>query len=234
MQKLRAWFLRNWFAGIYVILGGVWLATTIAYLTGAKSITFGNRYGQKPTIDFMREHERTVVGLADGLGLELAAGGPKLHGSVVKLRAGLPIVCWVCGDFDEDGGIGQVDFRQGDWFFRAPTDLSKNSQLKNGREEWVAAMRTIAWNRATAERVQVGIQDSLGAQEAELEKRGLVRSPATALSAETIADLETVSMQREGCVIYNAAFVAAALLWLVIGGPIWLVVWLRRRKSAQP
>lgn len=68
-------------------------------------------------------------------------------------------------------------------------------------------------------------------QEKVLAARGLAVDEAARLRPDAITDLRAVSMQREGCVIVQAAFVLAALLWLVVGGPIALVVRARRRRA---
>ncbi len=230
MKKLRQWFLHHWFGGVFAILGSIWLATTVAYALGAKSITFGNRYGTDATIEFGREHDRPVLGLADGVGLELDAEGPALHGTIVKLEAGLPVLCWICGDQDTAGGVGRVDYRQGDWFFRVPRDESLNRALQEERSEWRDFVLTIAYNRATGERVKVDAQASFAEQEQVLAQRGLVVGKAAQLRPESLSDLPAVSMQREGCVIVQAAFVASFLLWLVLGGLAALVVWAVRRR----
>jgi hypothetical protein len=37
-------------------------------------------------------------------------------------------------------------------------------------------------------------------------------------------------MPREGCLIFNPAFIAALLLWFVVGGLAWLIVRVMRRR----
>jgi hypothetical protein len=230
MQKLRRWFLHHWFGAVFVLLGGIWLATTVAYALGAKGISFANRYGPPATIDFGRKYDFPVVGLADGVGLELDAGGPALHGSIVKLETGLPVLCRICGYHDTAGGVGLVDYRQGDWFFRAPRDESRSREAHEGRPESRDFILTIAYNRTTGERVRVDADATFAEQEQLLAQRGLVVGEGARLTPAALGDLPTVSMQREGCVIVQLAFVAVAVLWLVLGGLAALLIWAIRRR----
>lgn len=230
MDAIRKWFLRHWFAGVFLIIGAVWVITTVAYVSGAKNITFANRYGKPATIEFMRQYDHPAVGLGEGLGLELDERGPHLHGTVVKLEPGLPVFCLLCGANAAAGGLARVDFRQGDWFFRAPEDLSRNSEARNGRPQSRDFILTIAYNRATGERVLAGVDDSLGRQEQTLAGKGLAATGENRLTLESISDLPALSMQKEGCVIVQAAFVAAALLWLLLGGLSLVSVRLFRKK----
>jgi hypothetical protein len=223
------WFRRHWFAGVFVIIAGVWTITLIAYAFGAGSVSFGNKFtGQRATIDFMRDNDHVVVGLADGVGLQLDHGGPPLHADIVRLKPGFPVLCWVCGQLDTAGGISMVAYRQGDWFYRAPEDLSRNSEATHGlRAESRAFILTIAYNRANGERVQAGVD--VAAQTLALTSRGLAVTDAARISPETIRDLPVLSIQREGCLIFNVAFVSVVLLWLVFGGLAWLLVRFLRR-----
>jgi hypothetical protein len=225
----RRWFLAHWFAGVFAILAVVWAITLVAYVLGAPGVSFRNRYtGQDATIDFDRKYDHTIVELSDQVGLQLDTRGPTLHAVVVALRPGIPVLCWVCGSLETAGGIAIVEYRQGDWLFRAPEDLVHNDQVLHGRAESRAFVLTIAYNRATHERV-VGDAD-LAAQTAVLAARGLAVSERTRLTATAVADLAPLSIQREGCIIFNAAFIAVAILWLVLGGVAVLIARLLRRR----
>jgi hypothetical protein len=105
------------------------------------------------------------------------------------------------------------------------------------RPESRAFILTLAYDRTTGERVVVEANTTLAAQERLLGARGLVVSEATRITPESLVDLSVVSVQREGCVIFNAAFVAASLLWLVFGGLTLLLVRAiasrRARRSRQ-
>src|SRR5262245_41324711 len=106
MEALRRWFLAHWFPGVFAIIGGLWVVTLVAYAAGADGITFASRYtGDDARIDFMREHERPYMGLADGVALGLDTGGPRVRGTIVRLEPGLPGIRWVCGESDSAGGI---------------------------------------------------------------------------------------------------------------------------------
>lgn len=122
-----------------------------------------------------------------------------------------------------------VDYRRGDWFYRAPVDRSNDREAREGRPESRAFINTIAYNRATGERVVVEASAGVAAQERALSNRGLPADDVSRLSLESLGDLGTVSMMREGCVIVQAAFLAAAALWLVLGGLAVLLVHLVRR-----
>lgn len=234
MRSVRRSFLEHWFLGVVAIILGVWLLTLVAYDLGVDGISFRNRYtGQYATIDFMREHDRPFVGLADGVGLELDAGGPQLRATVVALEPGLPGFSLICGSHGTADGIAMVTHRQGDWLYRAPSDESKNHEAVNGRRpESRAFILTLAYDRKTGERVVVEPNTPLAAQEALLAERGLVVSDATRIGLESLTDLPVISMQREGCVIFNAAFVAVTILWLVIGGLALLLVRVVRARRA--
>lgn len=232
MVGFRVWFRHHWFVGVLVILGGVWLVTTLAYLLGAQSISFGNRYGRHATIDFQREHDHLVVGLQDGVGLQVDTGALQLMGSVIALKNGIPGLCWVCGSRTRAEGICRVEYRQGDWFYRSPTDLSNNSEVLRGRPQSRDFMRTLAFNRATNERLLVEANTSLTDQGRLLNERGLTRADRARLSPETLADLSEVSMQREGCVVVQLAFAACTLLWLLLGGSVALVAGRLKQRPA--
>ncbi len=230
LARIRRWFIAHWFKGVFAIIAVIWLVTLGAYALGFRSVSFGNKYtGQRATIDFMREHDHTVLALTDDIGLQLESGG-QLHGAIVKLTAGLPGLCWICGSHETAGGIAIVGYRQGDWLFRAPEDLTKNSEALHGRPESRAFITTLAFDRATGERVQLDATAGVDAQAAALSARGLVVSERTRLTPDALADLPAVSMQREGCVIFNAAFVAVCVLWLVFGGLAMLLVRVVRRR----
>jgi len=226
MNALRRWFLGHWFLGVFAIIGGVWVLTLVAYAIGAEGISFDNRYtGQPATIDFMREHDRLYVQLADDVGLGLDTGGPELRATIVKLEPALPVLGSVCGAQTTEGGIGIVTHRQGDWFFRAPSDESKNHEAVHGRRpESRAYILTLAYDRSTGERVMVEPDTPLAAQAALLAERGLASSDASRMTLESLTDLPVASVQREGCVIFNLAFVATLLLWLALGGLALLLV----------
>jgi hypothetical protein len=226
MTELRRRFLDHWFLGVFVIIGGLWVVTLIAYASGAEGISVRNRYtGQPATIDFMREHERPLVSLGDGVALELDANGPQLRATVVKVEPGLPGLGWVCGELDTAGGLAMVTHRQGDWFFRAPSDESNNHEAVHGRRpESRAFILTLAYDRKTGERVIVEPDTPLPAQAELLAARGLAVSEDARLTFPALTDLPVVSMQREGCVIFNVAFVLVTLLWLVLGGLSLLIV----------
>ncbi len=224
MDRLRRLFSRHWFAGVFVIIGIVWLLTTIAYFSGAQSITFPNRYGKRPTIDFNRKYDFPVVDLGQDVGLMIDKGGQQLHGSILKLKEGVPILCWLCGERRKAGYIGIAAFRKGDWFFRAPRDETRNTEARQGRPESRDFILTIAYNRATGERLRVEVDQSVDDQARLLADKGLFATKDTMLTQESLADLPPVSMLREGCAVVQLAFAASFVLWFFLGGLIWLLV----------
>lgn len=232
MQWLRRWFMRHWFVGVYAIIGGFWLVTTVAWLVGAERITVGTRYGPPATIDFMRRHDRPALSLSDDVALSLYAKAATLSGSLIRVKPGPPVLCWLCGFSVDDGGIApNVAYRNGDWFFRAPVDNRRSKEAHEGRQESREFILTIAYNRATHDRVMVSADATLEEQSAELASRGLEATEAQQLTPATVGDLPTLSMTSEGCMIYNLAFIAAALLWLLVGGlP---ALWVARRRARR-
>lgn len=234
MSRFGRWFLRRWFVGVFAIIGVVWVITEVAWLAGAKSITFGNRYGPPATIDFMREHDRPVLALGDGVGLRLRLDGDSIDGSIERYKPGPPVLCLVCGYHTSDGGVAPgITHRDGDWFYRAPRDESKSREAHEGRPESRAYILTIAYNRATGERVQVGADDSLDQQTKVLAQKGLVVTAEHGMGLDDLVDLQSLSVMSEGCAIFNLAFVAATLLWLLFGGLAAGIVRMRRRRSAN-
>ncbi|NMB76642.1 MAG: hypothetical protein GYA21_16120 [Myxococcales bacterium] len=234
MDRLRRLFTRHWFAGVFVIIGIVWLLTTIAYFSGAQSITFPNRYGKRPTIDFSRKYDFPVVDLGRDVGLMIDNGGQQLQGSILKLKEGVPILCWLCGERRNAGHIGRAAFRKDDWFFRAPRDESRNTEARRGRPESRDFILTIAYNRATGERLRVEVDQSVEEQARLLADKGLFATEDTMLTQESLADLPPVSMLREGCAVVQLAFAACSILWFVLGGLMWsLVKVFKRRRESQ-
>lgn len=77
------------------------------------------------------------------------------------------------------------------------------------RPESRAFILTLAYDRTTGERVVVEPETSVAAQGELLAARGLAVSESTQLTLESIADLPVVSVEREGCSIFNAAFAVA-------------------------
>ncbi len=223
-------FRRHWILGVFLILAVVWAITLGAYYFGADRVSFHNKFtGQDATIDFMRKYDRPVVELAENVGLELDKDAPALRGEIVKLESAPIGLCWVCGRNDLAGGIAMVEYRSGDWLYRAPFDDTSNGEALHGRPESRDYILTVAYNRATGERVIAG--PDMPSQAAALAAHGLAVADRAHLSPATIVDLSPVSMMREGCMIFNLAFVAAAILWLVLGGSAALIVsWLRRRR----
>ncbi|MBS1117914.1 MAG: hypothetical protein H6Q90_142 [Deltaproteobacteria bacterium] len=236
MIPLCRWFVAHWFSGVFAIVAVIWVITMIAYASGADSVSFGNRYThQDATIDFEREHDHPIYELAEGLGLEIDPGTPPRRASIVRLDAGIPIICWLCGKLHKSGGIAMADFRRGDWFYRAPSDDSHNSEALHGRRaESRAYILTLAYNRRTGERIQVEATTTVAEQVLLLQSHGLAVSDADRLAPAALADLASLSIQREGCVIVNAAFVAVTLLWLVVGGlALALGAMVRRMRSRR-
>ncbi|MBK9036500.1 MAG: hypothetical protein IPL61_35510 [Myxococcales bacterium] len=235
--RLRRRFLHHWFVGVFAIIGGLWLVTTLAYALGAGGISFGNRYtGQRARIDFQRGHDVPVLALGHDAGLVLH-GGPTPRGTVVKLRPGLPLVfCWACGRDEAAGAIADVEFRQGTWWYRAPVDVAAELAAlprAGGSARWRAArteiILTVAYDQATGARRQVAPTATVEDQARALAELGLRTDAAARLSEDGLADLPRASMQREGCVIVHLAFVAVVLLWLVVGGVALALVALVRR-----
>ena len=242
--RLSAWYRRRWFVAVLATIALLWFVTTVAYGFGAGGITFGSRVtGNRARIDFQRAHDRPVLDLAAGVGLQLDGVGGGLRGTVVTLRPGLPLVfCWLCGRDRTAGAIADVEHRAGDWLYRAPADLARqlaDMERAGGSPRWRTQRRamisTLAYNRATGERLEVAATATADDQARELAARGLVTSELTRLSVVTLADLRAAPMQREGCVVVQAAFIAAALLWLVLGGlALGLVTLTRRARRRRP
>lgn len=217
---MRRWLVAHWFGAVALLIGGLWIATLIAYAVGAEGISVGSRRtGQRATLDFMRRHDQPVLGLRPGVGLSLYAGARAdvVGGTVVRLRPAPPVLCWVCGDQQLAGGLAIVSHRAGDWLYRAPTDRPPTHAP------------ALAYHRGTGELLPGGA--GAAAEAAVLAGRGLIVSEATRLRRDGVADLTTVSMLREGCVIFNAAYVLLLLLWLVVGGGALLIGRLVRRRA---
>ncbi|MEZ4404802.1 MAG: hypothetical protein R3B06_32740 [Kofleriaceae bacterium] len=239
--RVRRQFLHHWFAGVFVIIVGLWLVTTVAYALGADGVSVGNRYtGQRARIDFQREHDHPVLALGHDAGLVVYPGAPGVapaRGVVVKLRPGLPLVfCWLCGEFETDGGLADVEYRHGTWLYRAPIDVpAELAKLatQGGSRRWQASRRevllTVAYDLSTGARRQVAAAATQDDQAQVLTELALPVAEAARLSPTTLADLRGASMQREGCVIVHAAFVAAVLLWGVVGGLALALITLVRR-----
>lgn len=231
---LRRWLLAHWFTFILALVVALWVITATAYYLGFSGLRFRNRFtGQDAVIDFMRKYDRPVVELGPDVGLELDQRGTGLHAAIVRLEDAPFFLCWVCGRKQLHGGIAMVDYRQGDWLYRAPEDLSTNSEATRGRRrESREYIRTVAYNRATGERL-IGEID-VASQARLLAEKGLAPTDATRLSPAALADLAPASMMREGCMVFNLAYIAVLLLWLVIAGPLALLARRRRRRSAIP
>ena len=229
LKQMLHWLLARWYRLIALLLVLMWLGVLIAYRLGAQGFSVRSQSGQTVNLDFGREHDQPWVGVGSGVGMELNVYNQRLHGSIAKTKAGLPLLCWVCGDNVPAGGLAMVTHRQGDWYFKAPADYSKNSEAMHGRRQ---ASRdyilTIAFNVVTHDRVIVAATSTLAAQTTELRTRGLTASDANLLTLD--AAWQGLSMQREGCVVFNAAFVFAGLLLLVIAVPIELLRSRRRRQ----
>ncbi len=218
---MRRWLVAHWFGAVALLIGGLWITTLIAYAAGADGVRFGNRFtGQRATLDFMRRHDQPVLGLRPGAGLSLYAGARAdvIGGTVVRLRPAPPVLCRVCGELQLGGGLAIVSHRAGDWLYRAPTDRPPPHAP------------ALAYHRGTGEIVAGG--GGAAAEAAALAERGLVVSEAASLRRDGVADLTTVSMLREGCMIFNAAYLLLLLLWLVVGGGALLIGRLVRLRAA--
>ena len=237
LARVRPHLLRHWFLGVYVIIAGLWLVTTVAYALGAGGITFGNRYtGDRARIDFQRGHDRQVLALPHRRGLLIHPGTP-VHATVVPLRRGLPApICWACGKDETAGAVVDVEYRRGPWLYHAPLAIADELAAlarAGGDPRWQARraemLRTVAYNLDTGELRQVAATATVDDQARALAELGLPLDDGARLSSATAGDLRTASIQREGCVIVQLAFVAVALLWLVVGGGAALIVALVRR-----
>lgn len=234
MHALRRWLFEHWLLGALAILGGLWLLTALAYVSGLVGFTVVERHGrERVAIDFMRRHERPYVGLTEGVGLELDAGGTSLRGTIVRLEPSASVLAFVCGRNVPEGELGIVTHRQGDWFFRAPSDESSHGEAVSLGPEARASLLTLAYDRGTGERVVVEPDTPVAAQHALLAARGLAVSDATRLDVKSLADLSEVSVLREGCVIFNGAFAALAALWLALGGLVLLLGWIVDRRRGR-
>ena len=229
-----AGFRTHWFLGILIIILGVWAVLGLAYLFGAEGVTVRVRGGQSATLDFMRDQEEPVVlGLTEDVGLELAGDGSNpgdLSGHIIDLQpVGFPLCA--CGDNWTSMGFGEVGYRHGAWFFRAPKEMMSRGSLDSGSKTWRTAVLTLAYNPTTRERVLQEADDSLDRQQRRLAEHGLVPSEELRLDLDRLTDLQTVSMRTERCMIYFGAFILSLLLWLLIGGPIALLQ--RRKRRTQ-
>ena len=191
LLAVRDWFRKRWFLGVFASITLLWGITYGAYVVGAGGITVRNELGgQQATIDFMREYDHPVVELRDGVGLELDANGSQLTGTIVKLEPAPIGLCWLCGRNDTAGGIARVAYRQGDWLFRAPEDPSSNDEVLRGASpESRDYILTLAYNRATGERVISEPSASVAAQTRLLAARGLAVAASTRLASTAIEDL---------------------------------------------
>ena len=232
VKRLLHWIMAHWYRWIALLLLLMWVGVLVAYRLGAQGISVRSRSGQQVDLDFGREHDRPWVGVGPGVGMELNIYGDALHGTVAKLKPGLPLLCWVCGDNVPAGSLAMVTHRQGDWYFKAPADYSKNSEAVHGRRlvsrEYIL---TLAYNVTTRERVIVAATSTVQAQQAELSQRGLSASEPNLLQVDSA--WQALSMQREGCVVFNAAFVALYLLLVLIAVPIELLRSRARRRREQ-
>lgn len=232
LKQVLHWLVARWYRLIALLLALMWVGVLVAYRLGAQGVSVRSQSGQTVNLDFGREHDQPWVGVGPSVGMELNVYNQRLHGSIAKMKAGLPLLCWVCGDNVPAGGLAMVTHRQGDWYFKAPADYSKNSEAVRGRRQ---ASRdyilTIAFNVVTHERVIVAATSTLAAQTAELGRRGLTASDPNLLALDTT--WQGLSMQREGCVVFNAAFVIAGLLLLMIAVPVELLRSHRRRQREQ-
>jgi hypothetical protein len=232
MRALGRWFLTHWFGGVLALVLILWASTVVAYRLGAEGVSFGNRYTptRPATLDFRRDRDAPVVWLGEGVGLELSAGGGTVRGTVVRLAASPWGLCWVCGEYVLDGGIAMVAYRNGDWLYREPRDLTRSNAATRSRGvEARDFIQTLAYNLVTGERVIVDARAGIEAQQRELTARGLVVADTNRLGPETLAELSSVSMMYEGCAIVNAAFIIVVLLWTVLAGA-W-ALFARRRSS---
>lgn len=234
MQRFGRWFRKHWFVGVFLILAGTWIVVEIAWLAGADGITFGNRYGPPATLDFQRGHDLPTLAVGERVGLELDPDANPARGALVFVKPGPPVLCWICGYHSTDDGLASgIEYRANDWFYRAPRDESKSKEAHTGRQVSRDFILTIAYNRATEERVIVGPDDTIAQQTAALGERGLTIDSAHLLTADALSDLKTLSVMSEGCAVVNLGFVAAALLWLVFGGIPALVLERRRRATTS-
>ncbi|MFT7624615.1 MAG: hypothetical protein ACI9WU_003803, partial [Myxococcota bacterium] len=134
--------------GVFAIIGVLWTATNVAWLAGAEGVTVGNRYGPPATLDFMRAHDRPTLAVGDHAGLELNTGLATVQGSLARYKSGPPVLCLICGYSSRAGGIATgIEYRDSEWFYRAPTDHSQNSEARKGRQESRDYILTIAYNR---------------------------------------------------------------------------------------
>lgn len=225
------WYRRHWFGGTFLIILGLWALTLAFYVFGAEGISFDVGATQNATIDFNREYDHDVLDLGEGRGLELHEPPPgfPLTGSLIELKDGLPVICWVCGDKRMAGGLLTVEHRSGDWYFRKP-DKDRKVDLSTLNAKTRDRFLTVAFNAKTGERVMVGENDSAEKQAEALASHGLDASSAPPLAPEALADLRLASMQREGCVVFNFAFIAVLLLWFVLGGTLALALKLRSHR----
>ena len=223
-------FLRKyWF---FVILGAIialWLFTSGAYARGASGISVRAKYGAKASIDFMRDTESVVLKLDDGVGLSIDAYGS----TIVTLEKGPLALRLCCGQNNVSGSLSKVEYRQGDWYFRDAEDNSDFKKRWGGEppKKKVDELRTLAYNAKTGERLMLALEATEDEQRKALEEKGLTPSEEQKIPNETLGDLEQASMIQEGCVIFQVAFLLVTVLYLVIAGPIWLV--LRRRRHAK-
>jgi hypothetical protein len=229
-----SWLRRYWFGWVWGILLFVWAGLGAAWLLGAEGVTVTADSGQSATLDFMRDQvDHPVLGLTPGLGLEIQESPTApghVQGALILLEPEPAILC-LCGDYWSPTSTGTVTHRQGDWFFREPVDFSGFGSIESGSETWQTAIRTLAYNPSTQDRVLAEVDEPAPAQLARLAEQGLVPGPETAMTVETLSDLTTVRVRSERCFIYFLAFLASNVGWLVVGGPIALFDRHRRRKA---
>jgi hypothetical protein len=232
LRKVGTWFKRHWFVGVLAIVAVLWLVVGIAYSRGVTEFSVRSRSGQAVEMDFSRDLEVGYLSLERDAVLEIETRPGTPLRSSIYLTGPTPVpLCWLCGSRDTTSAIAQVEFRSGPWFFRSPIE-SWPSGLETWAERPRDAYRALAYDSATGARVLAVIGDSVEEQLRLLAESGLAPAESARLSPATLADLETASVMREGCMVIHGAFIAAFGLWIVGGGPFALASVRRRRARS--
>lgn len=220
----------DWIVAIAMLVGGLWLSFTVAYVMGASGVRLNGN-----ALSFDRDGDDELYEIADGLAFEVW----DTWVSVVRTEPGVFPANPVCGRFDTAGMvIGHPNWIADGVVFTdvlGPNDTAAGVELATGALLDRAALeaRGLLATKPAAEAPRPGAKPPRDGARAAGAAPPTPRATAAPFDAEQArTDFERVRPVQESCIVYNAAFVFLFLLLGLIAAPVALSRWLRRRRPA--
>jgi hypothetical protein len=206
----------TWWAVVLVLLLALWVGVTFFYRRGASGVSVGAGGGGS-AISFDRQNDFALFKIDDKVGLVVNRDG---SASVARYGRGTFPFCPLCGIYELQGSVVNLAryYRNG-WVY---TDypggpFAELYHVASGQTVDVARPVATAAAPAAAPAAPAGADTAAVASLPDYARRGLTFDEANRLTPARIQELfQPLAAINESCVVFNAAFMLLAAVWLII------------------